>query len=163
MSTRRLIDPLAIPCPTCEAPVGESCYQFEDPDTNHFTRAMAAPNAKEQPDDVARPLLVVAPKVGGVDPGKPMSLHLDIRIGNDRIADIKITRQDIVNGKDPDAVNTYRWHYTRAGHELSSLVEHRYGDGALVLAQKVLGEITDRDASTVEAIKKLSTGLAPNL
>lgn len=41
--SKNQIDPLAIECPTCEAPPGMSCPAFEDGDTNHFTRALAAP------------------------------------------------------------------------------------------------------------------------
>lgn len=46
---RKRIAPLAIPCPTCEAPIGMSCPQFEDEDTNHFTRALAAPEIDDEP------------------------------------------------------------------------------------------------------------------
>lgn len=136
------IAPLSIPCPTCDAPVGVSCPQFADDDTNHIMRAWTAPMMEEQ----------------------PVSLYLDLRIGNDRVADIRVTRQDVQHGNDPERVNTYRWYYTQdGGNEDTGLIQHRFGDGAVVLAQKVLGEIIGRQAITVEALKKLSAGLAPNV
>lgn len=82
-----------------------------------------------------------------------MSLYIDIRTGDERIGDIKITR--LHDEADPvntvRSVNTYRWHYTSDGlHEATGLIGHRYGDGALALAHKVLGEITERHAIAKE-------------
>lgn len=83
-----------------------------------------------------------------------MSLSLTIKINGEQIGYVEITRvhEHIANGPDPDSVNEYRWGYNRGGLDWAiSHVTHRYGDGAVALAAKVLGEIADRHAIAAES------------
>lgn len=65
-----------------------------------------------------------------------MSLTVDIRINDERIGLVEITRIGD-KGSDPDSVrDDQNWAVVRTSH--------RYGDGALALAHKVLGEIVER-------------------
>ena len=70
-----------------------------------------------------------------------MSLYIDLSINDLQISGIAITRTTS-HGSDPDSVNFYRWHYATKDETRTGLVEHRYGDGAVVLARLVLQDIT---------------------
>ncbi len=72
-----------------------------------------------------------------------MSVYLDLHINDAQLGAIAITRMTSAGGTD-DAINTYRWHYACEGHQDMGSVVHRYGDGAVVLAHKVLAAIVDR-------------------
>ncbi|MCG7592425.1 hypothetical protein [Mycobacterium sp. PSTR-4-N] len=72
-----------------------------------------------------------------------MSLYVKLALNGDGIGDIAITRVTDV-GSEPDSVNTYRWLYDRGDDSARGLVTHRFGDGAVVLASKVLAEIALR-------------------
>lgn len=71
-----------------------------------------------------------------------MSLHIDVHVNSDLVSRIEVTRTLTDNGRDPDAVNTYRWTKHGGGPGPSiGYVRHRYGDGAIALAQKVFADI----------------------
>lgn len=69
-----------------------------------------------------------------------MSLYIDLTINDGPLMAIAVTRQTGRTGD--DAINTYRWVYYRDGGRTIGHVGHRYGDGAIVLARKVLDAIT---------------------
>ena len=67
-----------------------------------------------------------------------MSLNLTIRIGPRRLYEVEVVR--ISGGSDPDDVNTYQVRAYAAPDmalDVDGTVQHRYGDGALVLSRKV--------------------------
>jgi len=70
-----------------------------------------------------------------------MALHFHLKVNNATISYVEIRRT--TGGTDPDDVNTYRWIYdpVHAFGVLSGEVTHRYGDGAIALAHRALGEI----------------------
>lgn len=74
-----------------------------------------------------------------------MSLHVTLTINDEPIGSISITRQHDDNVTDIESTNWYRWYYYEGGRHLArGHIDHRYGDGAVILASKVLNEITDR-------------------
>jgi hypothetical protein len=71
-------------------------------------------------------------------------MEVDLKVNTHRIGRVIITRIH-PDGGPPDRVHTYTWRYSRDGqHEAVGTVEHRYGDGAVELAHKVLGELAER-------------------
>lgn len=74
-----------------------------------------------------------------------MALHFALMVNTDPIGQVVITRT--AGGSAPDDVNRYRWEYgqTATGRLeiIGGQLKHRYGDGALVLAHKVLSAIID--------------------
>lgn len=72
-----------------------------------------------------------------------MSMTIDVRVNGDTISTVGITNTTGHMGADD--VNTYEWAYFGDGRrKLADTVEHRFGDGAMVLASKVLAEIALR-------------------
>lgn len=69
-----------------------------------------------------------------------MSLYLEMRINSDLVETVEVTREDGENGTDLGAVYTYRWRY----RHVVGTVKHRYSDGVMTLAHRVLGEIEAR-------------------
>jgi hypothetical protein len=79
-----------------------------------------------------------------------VSLYIELNINGDPIGQVEITRQHDDNGTALDAVNTYQWSYTRDGNtHATGEVQHRYGDGAVILANTVLTEIAKRHAAVL--------------
>lgn len=74
-----------------------------------------------------------------------MSVYVDLHINDEQLGAIAITRMSSAGGT-PDAINTYRWHYQCDGHQAVGDLVHRYGDGAVVLAHKVLAAIVKHQA-----------------
>jgi hypothetical protein len=71
-------------------------------------------------------------------------MEVDLKVNTHRIGRVIVTRIH-PDGGPPDRVHTYTWRYSRDGqHEAVGTVEHRYGDGAVELAHKVLGELAER-------------------
>jgi hypothetical protein len=67
-------------------------------------------------------------------------VYVDVRVNEDLIGSLTITR--VEDGRDPDSVNTYTWDYVQDGElRLRGRSIHRYGDGAMVLVQRVLSQI----------------------
>ena len=67
-----------------------------------------------------------------------MALNLTIRINQRRLYEVEVVR--IVGSTEPDSVNTYQVRaYVAPTYALDvdGTVQHRYGDGALVLSRKV--------------------------
>jgi hypothetical protein len=82
-----------------------------------------------------------------------MTLWFDLKIGTERIASVEIVRaRPTHNETDLDAVNTYQWTYTRDKglSGATGYIDHRYGDGAIALAHKVLGLIAERHRIAAE-------------
>lgn len=82
-----------------------------------------------------------------------MSLYIDLTItdsGPGPLLGVAVTRQTSLDGPDTaaDAVNTYRWVYYRDGQQVIGSVQHRYGDGAVVLAAKVLAAVASYQAAS---------------
>lgn len=69
-----------------------------------------------------------------------VSLYVSIHINDDLVERIEVTREHDDNGTDPDAVNTYRWHFRHVSGEIT----HRYGNGAIELAHRALHEVATR-------------------
>lgn len=70
-------------------------------------------------------------------------LHGDIKVNHHVIGSWRAVNETVQTS--PDAVNTYRvsvaYTNVRGFHQVAEFrIEHRYGDGALVLASKVLAE-----------------------
>lgn len=70
-------------------------------------------------------------------------LHGDIKVNDHVIGSWRAVNETVHNG--PDAVNTYRvtvaYTNIRNFHQVAKFyVMHRYGDGALILASKILAE-----------------------
>lgn len=83
-----------------------------------------------------------------------MSMTIDVRINGQVIGSAEIVNRTCRIGI--DAVNTYRWSYSGdANRVLYDTTEHRYGDGAVVLASKVLAEIALRYEIAAEYQKGL--------
>lgn len=78
-----------------------------------------------------------------------MSIYVDMHINDEPIGSlgsIGITRTT-EHGSQPGSVNTYRWViYRNRGRRTVGFVDHRYGDGAIALVHKVLGDMLERDA-----------------
>lgn len=93
-----------------------------------------------------------------------MSLYIDLSINDLQISGIAITRTTS-HGSDPDSVNFYRWHYATKDETRTGLVEHRYGDGAVVLARLVLQDITvmQQIAGEAQAQSPTCGGTDPSL
>lgn len=72
-----------------------------------------------------------------------MGLYVMLEINDDRIGTIAVTRTTCI-GEQSDSVNTYRWQYVRDDGSAVGFVQHRFGDGAVALASKVLAEIAER-------------------
>lgn len=67
-----------------------------------------------------------------------MSLRLDIRINEKFLATVFVHRRES-NGDGPDAIHGYEWELLDASSARhGGWVRHRHGDGAAVLAAKVL-------------------------
>ena len=67
-----------------------------------------------------------------------MALNLTIRINQRRLYEVEVVR--IVGSTEPDSINTYQVRaYVAPTYALDvdGTVQHRYGDGALVLSRKV--------------------------
>jgi len=85
-------------------------------------------------------------------------MQVDVTVNTHRIARVIITRTH-PDGGPPDRTHTYKWHYSRDGaNEAVGEVEHTYGDGAIALAHKVLGEISERHRIADLAEKKHRRG-----
>ncbi|MEH3142493.1 MAG: hypothetical protein PGN37_20440 [Mycobacterium kyogaense] len=69
-----------------------------------------------------------------------MSLYVSVHINDELVERVEVTRDHDDNGTDPEAVNTYRWHFRGASGEIT----HRYGNGAIELAQRALHEVATR-------------------
>lgn len=83
-----------------------------------------------------------------------MSLEVDLKVNTQRIGRVIVTRIH-PDGGPPDRIHTYTWRYSHDGqHETVGTVEHRYGDGAVELAHKVLGELADRHRIAQRAQRK---------
>lgn len=70
-----------------------------------------------------------------------MSLSVEVRVNKELISVIEATRMTgMVTDTPPDKVNTYRVvHWTPTeGITLVADIQHRYGDGAHILAQKAM-------------------------
>jgi hypothetical protein len=79
-----------------------------------------------------------------VDVEAVQMMEVDLKVNTRRIGRVIVTRIH-PDGGPPDRVHTYTWRYSRDGqHEAVGTVEHRYGDGAVALAHKVLGELAER-------------------
>jgi hypothetical protein len=79
-----------------------------------------------------------------VDVEAVQMMEVDLKVNTRRIGRVIVTRIH-PDGGPPDRVHTYTWRYSRDGqHEAVGTVEHRYGDGAVELAHKVLGELAKR-------------------
>lgn len=74
-----------------------------------------------------------------------MSMFIDVRINRDIIGTVEI-HNVTANGPDPELpLHTYDWIFAGDGQrKLDGRVEHRYREGAMVLAHKVLTEIARR-------------------
>ncbi|AQT81983.1 hypothetical protein B1R94_26070 [Mycolicibacterium litorale] len=77
-----------------------------------------------------------------------MSLDTEIRINGEMIAAVHIVRVEGSTNTDPDSVNDYQWSYSPDAQEgnwtISAVIQHRYGDGAIALVHKVIGEVLHR-------------------
>lgn len=83
-----------------------------------------------------------------------MSLYLTLVVNDEPIGAVTITREHDDNGTDIDAVNEYRYRYNRDGEaKYAGSVHHRYGDGAVVLAHAVLGEIAAEHRLLAKAVR----------
>lgn len=69
----------------------------------------------------------------------------DIWINSDLIA--KTTIQNQTGLSDSDSVNTYEWSFFKDRTTHRGTVSHLYGDGAVVLLQKVFQDIVDTQSS----------------
>lgn len=73
-----------------------------------------------------------------------MALIIRLQVNSTMLKTIEVQR--VEGSKDPDSINTYRcsdWPYIGPGMaalepDADLMIEHRYGDGAVVLARKVL-------------------------
>lgn len=82
-----------------------------------------------------------------------MSLYVTLVINDEPIGNVTITRNHDDNGTDLDAVNAYRWKYSRDGTvQAAGTVSHRYGDGAVELVHAVFGEIAALERISASAI-----------
>jgi hypothetical protein len=74
-----------------------------------------------------------------------MSMYVEVRINRTVIGTVEISNVT-ANGPDPELpIHTYDWTYSGdGGRELQDRIEHRYRDGAIVLAHKVLEQIALR-------------------
>lgn len=77
-----------------------------------------------------------------------MSLDTEIRINGQMIAAVHIVRAEGSTTTDPDSVNDYQWSYSPDAQEgnwtIPTAIQHRYGDGAIALVHKVIGEVLQR-------------------
>lgn len=72
-----------------------------------------------------------------------MSLTVEVRIKANLIGSVEIVNETHRIGH--DEINTYSWKYSGDGHRAcAGVIQHRYGDGAIVLSYKVLAEIALR-------------------
>ena len=72
-----------------------------------------------------------------------MTLNVSVDVNGAVIGSVEITNQ--TGGTTADSVNTYAWTYLGEGdRKLNGLIDHRYGDGALVLAANVVERIARR-------------------
>lgn len=71
-----------------------------------------------------------------------MSLYVELQINDVPIDSVAVTRTTS-HGSQPDSVNWYRWVMYRGQGKIIGHVEHRYGDGAVALAAKVLTAIVE--------------------
>lgn len=70
-------------------------------------------------------------------------MSIDVRINGEIIGQVDVANR--TGNAVTDEVNRYRWHFVGDGHRvLDDEIMHRYGDGAMVLAAKVLAEIAKR-------------------
>lgn len=70
-------------------------------------------------------------------------MTVDIRINGALIAQADVTNE--TGGTQADDVNTYRWTYQgENGQQLEDTLQHRYGDGVVLLADKVIEHIARR-------------------
>lgn len=79
-----------------------------------------------------------------------MSLYIELQINADEIGAVEVRRTTDV-GSEPDSINTYRWQYARDDGFAVGLVTHRFGDGAIALASKVLADIAKRHQLAAQA------------
>lgn len=77
-------------------------------------------------------------------------MSVEVRINRDVIGTIEILNVT-ANGPDPELpIHTYDWTYSGQGfagervHKLDGRIEHRYRDGAIVLAHNVLAAVASR-------------------
>lgn len=76
-----------------------------------------------------------------------MSLYVDVHVNDGALLSVAATRTD-GSGCTPDSINTYRWVYYRpGGRRTIGHVEHRYGDGAVALAAKVLAAVAEHQTT----------------
>lgn len=77
-------------------------------------------------------------------------MSIDVTVNGDTIGQVDIENR--TRHTRPDDTNTYAWHYRGDGHRvLTDTVDHRYGDGAMVLASKVMAAIALRYAAATQA------------
>lgn len=72
-------------------------------------------------------------------------MFVRVRINAGLIGTVEVVREHDDNGTDVGAVNTYRWSYVgEGGRKLDGTIQHRYGDGAIVLAHNALAAVASR-------------------
>lgn len=72
-----------------------------------------------------------------------MSLFVRVHVNEKLLGEAEIVNKTAQTGR--DVSNTYEWTYRGdAGRILDGTIRHRYGDGAIVLANRVLGDIASR-------------------
>lgn len=72
-------------------------------------------------------------------------MFVRVRINAALIGTVEVVREHDDNGADVDAINTYRWTYVgEGGRKLDGTIQHRYGDGAIVLAHNALAAVASR-------------------
>lgn len=72
-----------------------------------------------------------------------MSMFVRVHVNDGLIGEVEITNRTGHTGVND--VNTYAWTFNGDGQRmLDGTVDHRYGDGAIVLAHKVIGQVAMR-------------------
>ena len=67
---------------------------------------------------------------------------MELQINDVTIRSVAVTRTTS-HGSQPDSVNSYRWVMYRGQGQIVGHLEHRYGDGAVALAAKVLTAVVE--------------------
>ena len=83
------------------------------------------------------------------------------------VNDTRIARAEVVNetgGTDVESINIYRWMFDgENGRHFESTLQHRYGDGAIVLADLVIAAVAARYRVANAVVRNVEPSLRPNL